>query len=255
MRAKTAEPKQVLVLQKTLDILESIKKQGSGVGLAEIARSVSMPKATVYRILATLEIRGYLDRQAESGYRISSKLFALQPDSSSIQKLLRVAQPLLEDLARECGETVNLGIVDGGEVVVVATAESPQSIRLASKVGNRRFVHTTAIGKALLASMTDEAIRRHVQLKGLPRLTPNTITTQAALTSEINRIRKQKYAVDDQGNEIDGRCIGMSIPGLSDPPAALSISGPVFRMDLRRLRSLVRLLKKFRESITTAMAH
>ena len=254
MRAKTAEPKQVRVLQKTLDILESIKKQGSGNGLAEVARSVSMPKATVYRILATLEIRGYLDRHAEGGYRLSNKLFALQPDFSPMQNLLRVAQPFLEELAKECGETVNLGMVDGGEVVVIATAESPQSIRLASKVGNRRCVHTTAIGKALFACMTDDAIRRHVQLKGLSRLTPNSITTQTTLLAEINRIRKQKYAIDDQENEMDGRCIGMTIPGLSNPPAALSISGPVFRMDLRRLRSLVPSLRRYRESIANALA-
>jgi DNA-binding IclR family transcriptional regulator len=244
MVVKKTVPKQVRVLEKTLDILESIKSEGSGMGLAEVARSVSMPKATVYRILTTLEVRGYLDRQAKGrGYCITEKLFSLRRDLSRGQNLLRIAPPVMEQLAKECRETVNLGTLDGGEVVVIATVESPQSVRMASKVGNRRYAHTTGLGKVLLSGMTDPAIRRLVQMKGLPRMTPNSIGTQAELTAEIHLVRKQGYAIDNQENESEGRCIAMGIPGCGDPAAALSISGPVFRMDLRRVRSLVPLLK------------
>src|SRR5581483_2680309 len=99
------------------------------------------------------------------GYKMSDKLFRLQSDASPEEDLLRVAPPLMHQLATECRETVNLGILDGGEVVVIATVESPQTVRMASKVGNRRFVHTTAIGKVLLASMPDQSIGRLIQLK------------------------------------------------------------------------------------------
>jgi IclR family transcriptional regulator, KDG regulon repressor len=168
-------PQQIRVLQKTLDILEAIKKKGSGVGLADIARSVGMPKATVYRILATLEIRGYLDRDPRGGYRMSDKLFSLQQEVSPIQKLVRIAPPIMEELAHECRETVNLGMLDGGEVVMIATIESPQAVRMTSKVGNRRCAHTTAIGKALLAAMPEPAVQRMIAIKGLPKLTPSSI--------------------------------------------------------------------------------
>lgn len=251
--SKGVAPKQVRVLQKTLDILEAIKRGGSGLGLAEVARSVSMPKATVYRILTTLEINGYLDRQGDGGYRISDKFFALRSEVSSSQNLLRVAPPVMDELANKCRETVNLGTLEGGEVVVIATVESPQSVRMASKVGNRRCFHTTGLGKALLAGMADQAIRRLVQLKGLPRLTQNSIATQTALIEEIHRVRKQGYAIDNQENELDGRCIAMSIPGPADTPAALSISGPVFRMDMRRLRSFVGLLSDAGEKIARSL--
>ncbi len=253
MPARKAAPKQVRVLEKTLDILESLKREGPGVGLADVARSVSLPKATVYRILTTLEARGYLGREAGGGYCISDKLFSLQRDLSRSQNLLRVAQPVMEELANECRETVNLGTLDGGEVVVIATVESPQSVRMASKVGNRRCVHTTGIGKVLLARMPDVSIRRLVQVKGLPRMTPNSIGTITALMAEIHLIRKQGFAIDNQENEFEGRCVGMKIAGCEDPAAALSISGPVFRMDLRRVRSLVPVLKTACEQISKAI--
>jgi DNA-binding IclR family transcriptional regulator len=241
---KQVVPKQVLVLHKTLDILETVKRDGSRMALAEIARSVAMPKATVYRILTTLEVRGYVDRRSDGRYSIAEKLFALQSDMSPAQRLLQVAPSVMQELAAASGETVNLGTLDGGEVVVIATVESPQSVRMASKVGNRRPLHTTALGKALLASLNDDAVRRLLRMKGLPRLTPNSITTQTAMIAEVQRVRRRKYAVDNQENEIEGRCVAMNIGGLENLPAALSISGPVFRMDMRRLRSLLPKLKE-----------
>lgn len=244
VKEKAPVPKQVRVLEKTLDILEQLKRDGNGQGLAEMARKVKMPKATVYRILTTLEARGYLDREADGGYKISGKLFALQRDASPGQNLLRAAPPIMERLAAECRETVNLGTLDGGEVVVIATAESPQSVRMASKVGNRRYVHTTGLGKVLLATMADPAVKRLVQMKGLPRMTPNSIGTRTALAAEIALIRKQGYAVDNQENEMEGRCVAIRIEGTGEPGVALSVSGPVFRMDLKRVRATLPLLRR-----------
>jgi DNA-binding IclR family transcriptional regulator len=253
MRTKAANPPQMIrVLEKALNILEGIKRHGSGVGLAELARSVSMPKPTVYRIIVTLESRGYLDRDPGGGYRLSDKLFSLQQRMPPAQALVRIAPPIMEELANACRETVNLGMLDGGEVVVIATVESPQSVRMTSKVGNRRCFHTTAIGKALLATLPDAAVERLIAMKGLPQLTPTSITNQKELFAELRRIRKQGYAVDNQENELEGRCVGAAIEGVADTGFALSISGPVFRMDLRRLRSLVPVLRQHTKRIAEA---
>jgi DNA-binding IclR family transcriptional regulator len=253
MRRAKSQPKQVAVLSKTLDILEVIKANSAGIALGKVARSVGMPKATVYRIVATLEIRGYLDRNVDGAYRVSSKLFSLQSAVATQQDLLRVATAIMEKIALECRETVNLGTIDGGEVVVIATCESPQSVRMASKVGNRRCIHTTSLGKVLLASMDEQAIHRLVQLKGLPRLTQYSITTESALMVALEKIRRQGYALDNQENELEGRCVAMRIPGVNGLPAALSISGPVFRMDLRRLKALVPTLQKGCEEFAQAL--
>jgi IclR family transcriptional regulator, KDG regulon repressor len=253
MKTGPVETSGVLVLHKTLDILENIKDNPLGIKLSDLARAVDMPKATVYRILATLESRGFLDRGEDGGYRMARKLFDLQQRHPIEQILNRVAPPQMEDLAKSCRETVNLGILDGGEVVVINTVESSQTIRMSSKVGNRRCLHTTAIGKVLLAALPEKEMLRLIRLKGLPRLTPHTIVSRTAVIAELDRVRERGYSIDNQENELDGRCIGAPVLGPDGRVvAALSISGPVFRMDLARARSLAPSLKQACAAISAA---
>ncbi len=245
----------VRVLHKTLDVLETIKESRTGLRLADITRSVELPKATIYRILATLEGRGYLDRGEDGHYRIAKKLVEMQRSDSIEQTLARVAPPLIADLVAATKETVNLGILDAGEVVVIATVESPQAVRMSSKVGNRRHLHATALGKVLLSGLPEKEVVRLVRLKGMPRLTPTTMVTRAELLAELDKIRRQGYALDNQENEVEGRCIGAPIKEPNGRVvAALSISGPVFRMDLARARSLAPQLKESCQAISNALA-
>ena len=244
MIPRVAEISGVRVLHKTLDILEEIKTTESGYRLADLSRKVDLPKATVYRILTTLEGRGYLDRASDGSYRMAKKLFDLQRTVPLEQILQRVAQPVMERLVALCKETVNLGILDAGEVVVIATVESPQAVRMSSKIGNRRYLHATAIGKVLLGGMPDKEVQRMLRLKGIPKLTNQTLTAKPAVMAEIHKVRGQGWALDDQENEIEGRCIGAPITSAgSTVVAALSISGPVFRMSTERAVSLVPELK------------
>jgi IclR family KDG regulon transcriptional repressor len=245
----------VRVLHKTLDILEAIKRAPAGFRLAELARSVEMPKATAHRILATLEGRGYVDRAEDGGYRVAKKLLDMQQPASVDQILSAVAPPLIAQLAAACRETVNLGVLDAGEVVVIQTVESPQAVRMSSKVGNRRHLHATALGKVMLAGMSDKEVLRLIRLKGQARLTPHTITTRPGLLEELSKIRKQGYSIDNQENEIEGRCLGAAIYTPDGRvAAALSISGPVYRMDVARARSLAPKLKETCAAISAALA-
>ena len=254
MKPTLAEPTGVRVLHKTLDILEQIKTAESGYKLADLARDIELPKATVYRILTTLEGRGYLDRASDGSYRVAKKLFDLQRAEPLEQVLHRAAHPIMERLVTGCKETVNLGILDAGEVVVINTVESPQAVRMSSKIGNRRYLHATALGKCLLAGMPDKEVHRLVKLKGLARVTDETLTTKTGLMAELQKVRQQGWALDNQENEIEGRCIGAPILGPADRVvAALSISGPVFRMDLARAKSLVADLKAACAEISRAV--
>jgi len=251
MKEIAVEPGGVRVLHKTLDILETIKATESGFRLADLSRKVELPKATVYRILTTLEGRGYLDRAPDGSYRMAKKLFDLQRTEPLEQILNRVAQPLMERLAAASKETVNLGILDAGEVVVINTVESPQAVRMSSKIGNRRLLHATALGKVLLAGKPDKEVARLIRMKGLAKLTEETLTTKAAVMAEIQKVRHQGWALDNQENEEEGRCIGAPVVGPDGlVAAALSISGPVFRMDMSRARSLVPELKAICEEIS-----
>jgi DNA-binding IclR family transcriptional regulator len=250
----SAEPSGVRVLHKTLDILEIIKSRESGFKLADLTRSVELPKATVYRILATLEGRGYLDRATDGSYRMAKKMFDLQRSESIEQILSRVSQPVMQRIVDCTKETVNLGILDGGEVVVINTVESPQAVRMSSKIGNRRHLHSTALGKIFLAGLPEKEFLRLIRMKGLPRLTPNTLVNKAEVIAEIERVHKQGYALDNQENEMEGRCIGAPVLGPDERVvAAMSISGPVFRMDLARARSLVKDLKSACAEISEAI--
>jgi len=254
-KRRTAKPGGVKVLHKTLDVLEAIKRQASGLGLADVSRSVGVPKPTVYRILSTLEARGYLDRSEEGNYRLAKRFLQLQDDAPLEQLLNRAAQPVIERLVSSCKETVNLGVLDGGDVVVINTVESPQAVRMASKVGNRRHLHSTALGKILLSGMSDAQIIRLVRMRGLPRLTPKTIGSERALLAEIRRVRAQAYAMDDQENELDGRCLAAAVEGPNGQVvAALSISGPMHRMSRSRALSFLGELRAACAAISKALA-
>ena len=238
-----SEPKRrrsgILVLHKMLDILETIRESRSGLGLSDLARAVGLPKPTAYRIVATLEARGYLARQESRRYQLTRKFFDLQQNESAEQALMRAAPPIMEQLVEACRETVNLGILDAAEVVVVSTIESPQSIRMTSKVGNRRYLHSTALGKVLLSGLAEKEVDRLIRIQGLPRLMPRTLATRQALMAELDLVRKQGFAMDNEENEPGGRCIGAPIVGQDGRiVAALSISAPIFRMDMARARSL-----------------
>ena len=243
------------MLHKALDILETIRSSRSGMSLTDLARAAGIPKPTVYRILATMESRGYLARNEASRYRITRKFFELQSEESEEQLLLREAQPVMERLAGSCRETLNLGILDAGEVVVVSTIESPQAIRMSSKIGNRRQLHSTALGKVLLSGLPDKELQRLIRLKGLPRLTPYTLVTKQALLAEVAQVRKEGFARDNEENEPGGCCIGAPILGPGGRViAALSISAPVFRMNAERVQSLVGDLTAACQTITRAIA-
>ncbi len=234
------KPRQgILVLHKMLDILETIRESRSGLSLADLARALGLPKPTAYRIVATLESRGYIARNPAGHYLIARKLFDLQQDESEEQALLRAAQPVMARLVDSCRETVNLGILDAGEVVVISTVESPQTIRMSSKVGNRRYLHSTALGKVLLSGLPEKEVQRLIRIQGLPRLTPRTIVTRQALAAELDLVRRQGFAMDNEENEPDGRCLGAPVLGVGGRiVAALSISAPIFRMDMTRARAL-----------------
>jgi DNA-binding IclR family transcriptional regulator len=244
------------VLHKTLDIIETLRLEQDGTRLADLSRHVDLPKATVYRILTTLESRGYLDRGGNGNYRLAKKFYDLRRDVPIEELVGRAAREPMRRLMEASRETVNLGTIDAGEVVVISTLESPQAVRMVSKVGNRRSLHTTALGKVMLAEMAEAEALRLLKVRGMPRLTPHSIVTKTSLMAELGRVRKRGFAVDDQENEEEGRCVGAPIRDASGRAvAAMSVSGPVFRMDRARMDDIVGLLLDACSTISRALAY
>ena len=245
----------VQVLHKTIDILDALRNAPEGMSLAGLSAHARMPKPTVYRILATLQSRGYLERSADASYRVSRKLFEAPRESTFEQRLVRTAKPAMEKLAALCRETVNLGVLDGGEVLVIETVESQQAVRMSSKIGNRRYPHSTALGKILLAGLPEREMLRLVRSKGMPKFTAATITREKDLIVELERTRTQGFALDNLENEPDGRCISAPVMNSRGKViAALSISGPLPRMTVSRTKSMVKHLTQTCRDIAAAVA-
>lgn len=228
------------VLSKALDILDMLRNIPGGATLTEISAAVKFPKATVFRMMRTLEMRGYVERSKKLEYRLSSKFHTPSNPDGFIERSIEVSRPIMERLVEEFQETVNLGVLDAGDVVVVHAIESPQAVRMSSKVGNRRHAHASGLGKVLLAWRDPKEVKRIVQIKGLPRLTPNTITTLEGLTKELARVRKRGYAEDREENELQGKCVAVPIRnGHGELLAAMSISGPAPRMNSNKIKAIL----------------
>jgi len=214
-------------IERAFDLLEMLADAGGALGLSELATTSGLPLPTVHRLMRTLVNRGYVRQEASRRYALGSRLIRLGETSSRI--LGTWLRPFLAQLVRETGETANLAMLDGDEVVYIAQVPSPHSMRMFTEPGRRVRPHCTAVGKALLAQVPVEQARALLERGGMPAYTPATITDPDLLLAHLAVIRKQGYAVDEGEQEIGVRCFAVAVP---DAPAALAVStsGPQARM-------------------------
>lgn len=164
-----------------------------------------------------------------------------------------VAGPILYDLVQESQETAHLGVRDGTDVVYVDKHESPLSVRTVARVGSRQPLYSTSMGKVLLAYASDDVVEAAVR-EGLTRRTATTITEPDALIAELERVRECGYAIDDEENELEIRCVGAPVfDHRARVVAAISLSGPATRMSAVRLQGLSTLVMKSAADISAAL--
>lgn len=227
----------VPALRKGLSVLQLLADAGP-LTMAEIQRGADLNKTMTFRLLRVLRELGYVRQDAVSRrYALALKLLELGNAVAAGMDVVSVSQPLLDDLAAEFDETINLGVMDGGQVVYVAMVERQHGLRMTSRVGGRDGLHSTSIGKAILAYLPDAQRDAILSTFPLPRLTPRTVTDVGALRAELIRTRVRGYAIDDGENEEGGRCVGVPILGADGMPfAGLSVSGPSSRIDDERIK-------------------
>ncbi|GAB1483241.1 IclR family transcriptional regulator [Treponema sp.] len=219
-----------------LDSLAGIPNQG----VSELARLLGMPKSSVHGILETLAASTLVERNEETGkYHLGVKLVELGNRAQLELDICRIAAPFLQGLNVEFDETVHLTVLDRDEVLYVDCIESRRRLRTYSVIGVRAPLYCTSVGKAILAFLPDEEIRRIVQVKGLQKITANTIDTEERLFKELACIRSQGYAVDDMEHEDHLRCVGAPIRNARGQVfASLSISGPAERNTHERIQHM-----------------
>ena len=156
----------------------------------------------------------------------------------------KVAEPILRDLAEKTKQTAHMVILDRNEVVYIEKIETQQQaggLKMASRVGSRNPVHSSAVGKVLLSYSSDEVVEDSLKEAGLPRRTANTITDPDVFREHLKLVRKQGYAMDDEENEKGIRCLGAPIfDGSGRPVAAISVSGSVFQMTKKFVQDVVK---------------
>lgn len=217
----------VQALSRAFEILEHLADAGGELSLSELTEITELPMPTVHRLVRTLVNEGYVRQAPSRRYALGPQLIRLGDTASRL--LGRWARPYLTELVETVGETTNMALLDGDEVVYVAQAPSKHSMRMFTEVGRRVLPHCTAVGKALLAQLPAGEADAILARTGLPAQTPHTITDPAELLEQLERIRAQGYAVDDGEQELGVKCIAVPVVGAPER-SAISVSGPEGRL-------------------------
>ena len=202
----------VPALQRGLAILERIANSRRGLTFAQLARFFEFPKSSVHTLVLTLEREGYLQRDDATGrYMTGRKLVHISGMTLDGLVVRERAAPLLRGLVAETGMTAHLAVLDRKEVSVVAKVDRPGVHRIATWVGKRMDVHCTSLGKCLIAYLPHEQVDRLISDRGLLRHNEHTIVSPERLKQELARTRALGYALDDEEEELGGRCVGAPV--------------------------------------------
>jgi len=222
-------------VMRAFELLDRVASAGAdGITLAKLSAGTPKARSTTHRYVTTLLALGAIRRDEAGRLRLGLKILELASGQLEGDNLRAAAEPILRDLGERTGETVHLGVPSEGHVVYIAKVESPQSVRLVSRIGSHAPFHCTAMGKAIMSQLPPSELQAAL---GLPRTirTFHTITAQDALLAELDKIRMAGVSIDNEENELGVRCVGAAIlDSRAVPVAAISVSGPAGRMTPER---------------------
>ena len=217
-------------LVKGLALVEAVSAAPGPVRLGELVDASGLPRPTALRLLDALCDGRVLSLDPSGGYVLGPQLAVWGEQYLERLDVRRHAQDLMRALADETRETCFLGVREHRHVLYVAAADSPQPVRPAARVGGRNPLHSTGIGKALLAFGDPADLRAYLDGGPLEARTPSTFTTAAGLAGELERTRARGYAIDDVENEDGVRCVAVPVRGHTGRVvAALSVAAPAYR--------------------------
>ncbi len=241
-------------LVRALTLLEGLAQTPTGMNLTDLSQQLGMPAATVHRLLGTFEAMGFAEQDEAGLWYVGLKTFTVGNAFLHRRDLVGSARPHMQALVDHSGETVNLGIVDGGEAVFISQVESPEMMRMIARLGSRSPIHASGVGKAILAHLSERRVAQILERRGLARFTERTIDSPAALREELEQIRRLGYALDDEEHAIGLRCVAAPIFDENGQPlAAISLSGPKARLVDGRLGELGSAVVQTAEDITAAL--
>lgn len=242
-------------VEKALGILELFNAESPSLNLQDIVRLTGLNRATAYRFCQTLLFLGFLERSGARDYRPGMKTLLLGYAAFATLELPEIAWPHLEELQTATGETANLAIRDGAEIVYLMRLKSSQIVNIQLFVGSRLPVYCTSMGKAILAYLPPDESREIIASCRFEARTPNTITTAKRLRQELTQIRKQGYAINDEELELGLRGVAAAIFDSENYPIAsvnVAVPARISRKELEKEQAP--LVKETADKITEVLS-
>ena len=234
--AKPNKPPRIQALARASAIIDVIASgEESGVGLSDISRATSLNKTTAFNLLASLVTIRLVEQDVHTRrYRLGLRFLELGRLVQQRLHISHLARPILADLCRKTNETVNLGLPELFDLLVIDSVQGARILHARANAGWRCMYHSTALGKAIMARWDSPMRQAIYDSSGLPELTPNTVTDVDALEQQLARFRSQGYSVDVEENEVGVNGIARWIlDGLGEVSAAISVSRPFESPDRR----------------------
>lgn len=218
----------VKATETTLALVDELKESGGG-RVTELADRLDVSKSAVHNHLSTLAEHGYVVKEGEE-YRLGLKFLDLGGSIRNRMRLFKVAEPEVKQLAEETGELANLLTEQQGQGVYLYRSKGSDAVDMDTHVGMRKYLHATALGKAILSDLPEARVHEIIDRHGLPKITEKTITEPAALFEDLETIRERGYAVDDEEATDGVRCVAASVTADDQVLGSISISGPTSRL-------------------------
>lgn len=245
-------------VEKVLQIIETMAKNREPLRLQDVALMVDMPASTTLRFLNTLMKQGYVNQDPlTSRYFLTLKFTYIGSLVSSQISIRDIAHPYLTELSKKCNESVCLGIEQDMEIVYIDVIDGPDGmLKITQRIGKLAPIHSTGIGKLLLLNYDMKQLDRIIAIKGLKALTPNTITSKNELLKELETIKTQGYALDDEECELGARCISAGIKDYTGKyVAGISVSGPTTRLTMENIKTIKNVVIEIADKISEQLAY
>ncbi|MEK9282053.1 MULTISPECIES: IclR family transcriptional regulator C-terminal domain-containing protein [unclassified Bradyrhizobium] len=242
-------------VDRALSILETLAEDDEGYRLSDLAVRTGLSTSTVHRLLATLESRRFVQfDRTQSKWHVGVRSFTVGASFARRRNFSAQAVPYLRKLRDLTRETANLAVVDDEFIIVLTRMESREIMRSLTKVGGRVAMVTSGVGKAVLATYSDEDVGAIIRHHGMPRLTEKSIVRPSDLFRELARIREQGYAIDDEEAQMGLRCVAAVVyDDRAEPLAAISVSGMTSRITDERLPEIGCVVRETAAELTAAL--
>jgi IclR family acetate operon transcriptional repressor len=226
-RVEEAMSAPVQSVDRVFTLLECLADGGGSLSLSELAARTKLPMPTIHRLVRSLVGPGYVRQEASKRYALGPRMIKLGESASRM--LGSWARPYLAGLVDRWGETANMAMLEGHVCSYVAQVPSPRDVRMFTEIGRQALLHCTAVGKAILSTLSDSEVRSLLARTGMPARTPHTLTTPEAIQDALDAIRRQGYALENGEQELGVRSVAVAVRGLPFR-AAISVSGPDSRV-------------------------